>query len=44
MRALVICDDRWHPAQVPRKGLEPLNREGFSFDFIEQASGRVLFI
>lgn len=38
MRVLVICDDRWHPARVPREGLVPLNNEGFSFDFIERAS------
>jgi type 1 glutamine amidotransferase len=36
MRILVLCDDRWHPASTPRRGLEPLSSE-FTFDFIENA-------
>lgn len=37
MRALVLCDDRWHPAHTPRAGLEPLGAAGWSLDWIEQA-------
>jgi type 1 glutamine amidotransferase len=36
MRILVLCDDRWHPASTPRRGLAPLAGE-FTFDFIENA-------
>jgi uncharacterized protein len=38
MRILVLCDDFWHPAHVPRAGLAPLETDGFEFDFIEDAS------
>ena len=38
MKTLVLCDDRWHPARVPRAGLGPLAEAGFSFDWIEHAS------
>lgn len=34
MRVLVLCDDRWHPAATPRRGLAPLVGE-WTFDFIE---------
>lgn len=34
---LVICDDFWHPAQVPKDGLSPLKEHGFIFDWIEDA-------
>jgi type 1 glutamine amidotransferase len=37
MRTLVLCDDRWHPAQTPRAGLEALGDCGFEFDWIENA-------
>lgn len=37
MRALVLCDDRWHPAVTARRGLEPLAEHGFEFDWIENA-------
>lgn len=37
MRALVLCDDRWHPAATARRGLEPLTDQGFEFDWIENA-------
>ena len=38
MRALVLCDDRWHPAHVAREGLEALQDCGFDFDWIENAT------
>jgi type 1 glutamine amidotransferase len=37
MQTLVLCDDYWHPARVPREGLHPLKEQGFIFDFIEDA-------
>ena len=37
MRALVLCDDYWHPAHTPRAGLAPLAADGFEFDWIENA-------
>lgn len=37
MQTLVLCDDRWHPARVPREGLGPLKDQGFTFDWIEDA-------
>jgi type 1 glutamine amidotransferase len=38
MRALVLCDDYYHPAQVAREGLDRLESEGeFAFDWIEIA-------
>jgi type 1 glutamine amidotransferase len=38
LRALVLCDDYWHPARVARGGLEPLSSRGFEFDWIENAA------
>src|SRR5215510_7312052 len=38
MRTLVICDDYYHPARLPRSGLAPLEQAGFAFDWIEQPS------
>lgn len=38
MRALVFCDDRWHPGRVPRQGLEPLASSGFEFDWVENTA------
>ena len=35
MRALVLCDDYWHPARTPRAGLAPLAERGFAFDWLE---------
>jgi type 1 glutamine amidotransferase len=35
MKALVFCDDYWHPAHVPREGLGTLTRTEFTFDWIE---------
>lgn len=37
MRVLVICDDYWHPARVPREGLGTLKGTEFAFDWIENA-------
>ena len=35
MKILVLCDDYWHPAQVPQAGLGALKE--FTFDWIESA-------
>jgi uncharacterized protein len=37
IRVLVLCDDKWHPAETVRRGLEPLRAAGFEFDWIENA-------
>ena len=37
MKILVLCDDYWHPAWVPREGLLGLEISKFSFDWIENA-------
>lgn len=37
MQTLVLCDDYWHPARVPREGLGTLKDKGFVFDWIEDA-------
>ena len=37
MKTLVLCDDYWHPARVPREGLSLLIDKGFTFDWIEDA-------
>ena len=37
MKALVLCDDYWHPARIARAGLEALNGTEFSFDWMEEA-------
>jgi len=37
MKILVLCDDFWHPARIPREGLRALAEAGFSFDWIENA-------
>jgi type 1 glutamine amidotransferase len=37
MNILVLCDDRWHPARVPREGLSTLTDKRFVFDWIEDA-------
>jgi uncharacterized protein len=39
MRALVFCDDLYHPAATARTGLAPLTAEGFEFDWVENAAG-----
>lgn len=37
MNILVLCDDTWHPARVPREGLGALTGTEFTFDWIEDA-------
>ena len=37
VQTLVLCDDYWYPARVPREGLSALKDQGFSFDWIEDA-------
>jgi type 1 glutamine amidotransferase len=37
MQTLVLCDDYWHPARIPQEGLSGLEKDGFSFDWIEDA-------
>ena len=37
MQTLVLCDDQWHPARVPREGLSAFKDQGFAFDWIEDA-------
>ena len=37
MKVLLICDDYWHPGEVPIKGVEPLSQYGFQFDIITNA-------
>lgn len=38
MKILVLCDDRWHPAQTVRQGLAGLEAKGNHFDFMEDAA------
>jgi uncharacterized protein len=38
MRALVLCDDYWHHAPIPRAGLTALAGDDFQFDWIENAA------
>ena len=37
MQTLVLCDDYWHPARLPREGLGALTGVEFTFDWIENA-------
>ena len=37
MRVLLLCDDYWHPGQVPIDGVAPLKEQGFTFDVITDA-------
>lgn len=37
MQVLLICDDYWHPGNVPIEGLAPLKKHGFDFDIITDA-------
>ena len=37
MQVMVLCDDYWHPARVPREGLGGLKGSEFEFDWIENA-------
>ncbi|MCL2243015.1 MAG: ThuA domain-containing protein [Treponema sp.] len=38
MKILLICDDYWHPGQVPIDGIAPLRAQGFEFDIISDAN------
>lgn len=38
VKALVICDDYWHPARTVREGLAPLAQSGIAFDWIEDSN------
>jgi type 1 glutamine amidotransferase len=37
MRTLVLCGDYWHPARIPRAGLDALKGQEFAFDWLEDA-------
>lgn len=39
LRALVLCDDYYHPGPIARAGLAPLEEHGWRFDWVEHASG-----
>ncbi len=39
MKALVFCDDLYHPAATVRAGLAPLAAAGWDFDWVEDATG-----
>jgi len=36
-KVLVLCDDEWHPARIPREGLGAWKQNEFTFDWIENA-------
>ncbi|MCL2323718.1 MAG: ThuA domain-containing protein [Oscillospiraceae bacterium] len=38
MRILLLCDDYWHPGEIPIKGVSPLEEQGFKFDIITNAN------
>jgi len=38
MRVLLICDDYWHPGQVPIDGVAPLAEQGFQIDALTNAN------
>ncbi|MCL2421558.1 MAG: ThuA domain-containing protein [Defluviitaleaceae bacterium] len=38
MRVLLICDDFYHPGNVPIEGVAPLKQKGFEFDIITDAN------
>jgi type 1 glutamine amidotransferase len=37
VHVLVLCDDLWHPAEVVKMGIRPLESEEFRFDFVMAA-------
>ncbi|MDR2572142.1 MAG: ThuA domain-containing protein [Oscillospiraceae bacterium] len=39
MRVLLICDDHWHPGDVPTEGVKPLEGKGFEFDVVTDMIG-----
>ena len=38
MRILLICDDYYHPGDIPIAGVEPLKEKGFQFNIITDAN------
>ena len=34
----MLCDDYWHPGQIPIEGVAPLKERGFQFDIITDAN------
>jgi len=38
MRVLLLCDDRFHPGNIPAEGITPLKEKGFEIDVIQDAS------
>ena len=38
MRVLLLCDDYYHPGQVPIDGIAPLKERGFEFEIITDAN------
>ena len=38
MRVLLLCDDYWHPGQIPMDGVALLSGQGFQFDIISDAA------
>lgn len=34
MNILLLCDDYWHPGEVPIAGVKPLEAKGFCFDIV----------
>ncbi|MCL2605639.1 MAG: ThuA domain-containing protein [Defluviitaleaceae bacterium] len=37
MRILLLCDDQYHPGDIPEKGIAPLKEKGFAVDIISDA-------
>jgi hypothetical protein len=37
LNVLVLCDDLWHPAEVVKMGIGPMQGEEFRFDFVMAA-------
>jgi len=35
MQILLLCDDHWHPGQIPADGVTPLEQNGYQFDIIK---------
>jgi len=38
IRVLLLCDDYWHPGQVPIDGVAPLRAQGIQFDIVTDAN------
>jgi len=38
MRVLLLCDDKFHPGDIPAMGCEPLKEKGFTIDVIQNAA------